>query len=238
VFVQEDGGVCLAERTVRVQARLAGELGATLREECPVDRIGAVGSGVEVVTADGETYRARVAVVTAGPWAADLLASAGIRLPLVPSFEQVTYFRLDRPAPLPTVIDWEADPVHTPYLVPDPTAPGDFKIALHLSGPPVHADERPLDPDPDRVGRVEAYAEERLIGFRSVDRTDTCLYTNTPDEDFVLDRIGPIVIGSPCSGHGFKFTPLIGDLLAELATGEEPSAPLGQFAATRTALRA
>jgi sarcosine oxidase len=45
----------------------------------------------------------------------------------------------------------------------------------------------------------------------------TCLYTNTPDESFVLERHGPIVVGSACSGHGFKFVPLIGRRLAELA---------------------
>ena len=47
----------------------------------------------------------------------------------------------------------------------------------------------------------------------------TCLYTNTPTQDFVIDREGPIVVGSPCSGHGFKFAPLIGRMLADLAQG-------------------
>src|SRR5581483_4966980 len=49
-----------------------------------------------------------------------------------------------------------------------------------------------------------------------------CLYTNTPDEAFVIERRGPVVVGSPCSGHGFKFTPLIGRRLAELATLAAP----------------
>jgi glycine/D-amino acid oxidase-like deaminating enzyme len=47
---------------------------------------------------------------------------------------------------------------------------------------------------------------------------DTCMYTNTADERFILERRGPVVIGSPCSGHGFKFAPLIGSRLADLAT--------------------
>ena len=54
-----------------------------------------------------------------------------------------------------------------------------------------------------------------------------------PDEDFVLDRRGPIVVASPCSGHGFKFTPLIGDLIADLATGDAPALPLAAFAIAR-----
>ncbi len=52
----------------------------------------------------------------------------------------------------------------------------------------------------------------------------TCLYTSTPDEVFVLDRAGPVIVASPCSGHGFKFAPLIGRLVADLADGVRPSA--------------
>jgi sarcosine oxidase len=238
IFVQEDGGVCRAERTVLTQARLAAELGATVRERTVVDRLRPSEAGVEVVTSDGEAFRAPVAVVTAGPWAAELLGAAGTALPLVPSFEQVTYFELDEPAPLPTIIDWETDPVHTPYWVPDPAAPGHFKIALHMSGPPVEPDERTFDPDPARVSAVETYAAEHVSRYRPTGRTDTCLYTNTPDEDFVIDRVGPLVIGSPCSGHGFKFVPFVGEQLARLATGEPPSVDLRRFSASRPALTA
>lgn len=237
IFVQEDGGVCRAERTVLAQARVAAEHGATIREETTVDHLGPAGDGVEVVTSDGEVVRAPVAVVTAGPWAGALLRSAGVDLPLVPSFEQVTYFELDDPSPIPTVIDWDEDPVRTPYWVPDPAEPGHFKIALHMSGPSVDADERTFDPDPVRVERVERYASEHVTGHRPTGRTDTCLYTNTPDEEFVIDRVGPIVIGSPCSGHGFKFVPFIGEQLARLAVGESPQVDLTRFAASRTALQ-
>ena len=237
IFVQEDGGVCRAERTVLAQARLASELGATVRERTVVDRVRRASEGVEVLTREGEAIEADVAVVTVGPWARGLLSRAGVELPLVPSFEQVTYFEMDEPAPLPTVVDWHADPVHTPYWVPDPAEPGHFKIALHLSGPPVDADERSFEPDPVRVDAVERYAAEHVTGYRPTGRTDTCLYTNTPDEDFVIDRIGPIVIGSPCSGHGFKFVPFIGEQLARLAVGKRPEVDLARFAASRSALR-
>lgn len=237
IFVQEDGGVCRAERAVLAQARVAAAHGATIREQTTVAHLGPAGDGVEVVTMDGEVVRAPVAVVTAGPWAGTLLRSAGVDLPLVPSFEQVTYFELDDPSPLPTVIDWDEDPVQTPYWVPDPAEPGHFKIALHMSGPSVDADARTFDPDPVRVERVRRYASEHVTGYRPTGRTDTCLYTNTPDEEFVIDRVGPIVIGSPCSGHGFKFVPFIGEQLARLTVGESPEVDLTRFAASRTALR-
>jgi glycine/D-amino acid oxidase-like deaminating enzyme len=54
----------------------------------------------------------------------------------------------------------------------------------------------------------------------------SCLYTDTPNDDFVLDRVGPLVLASPCSGHGAKFAPVIGELIADLATG---SAPVPRF---------
>ena len=62
---------------------------------------------------------------------------------------------------------------------------------------------------------------------------ETCLYTNTPDDEFVLDRLGPIVVGSPCSGHGFKFAPLIGKILADMATGTPIALRLEAFRAGR-----
>ncbi|MGZ8606474.1 MAG: FAD-dependent oxidoreductase [Actinomycetota bacterium] len=228
VFVQEDGGVCLAERTVRAQARLAAEAGATVLEGVRVEGIVATGIGAEVRT-EAETYRAPVVVVTAGPWAGDLLRTADIDLPLVPSFEQVTYFELDEPSPLPTIIDWDLTPPRTPYTVPNPEESGRFKVALHMSGPPVDADGRSFDPDPVRVARVTEYVASRFGPHHAVGGTDTCLYTNTPDEDFVLDRRGCVVIGSPCSGHGFKFAPLIGRILADLATAQPAPLPIERF---------
>ena len=235
-FVQEEGGVCMAERTVRAQARVALAHGATILEQTEVERMTVRGVGVEVNTV-GETYRAPLAVVTAGPWAGPLLRDAGIDLPLVPSFEQVTYFALEDPSPLPTIIDWSMTPPSTPYVVPNPEEPGHFKVALHMSGPPVDADERSFEPDPARVRRVTEYAATRFAPNHPERWTDTCLYTNTPDEDFVLDRRGSVVIGSPCSGHGFKFAPFVGRVLADLVTGHSPPIPLERFRSSRPALR-
>jgi sarcosine oxidase len=232
-FVQEDAGVCLAERTVRAQARLAVEAGATVRERVTVQRIVATGTGAEVHAGD-ESFRAPIVVVTAGPWAGDLLRTAGLDLPLVPTLEQVTYFRLQEPSPLPTLIDWDVTP-HIPYAVPHPEDPGAFKVALHLSGPPVDPDARSFDPDPDRVARVVDYAAARFALHGDDGGTQTCLYTNTPDEDFVLDRRGPVVIGSPCSGHGFKFAPLLGRILADLALARPAPLPIERFLTVRFA---
>ena len=252
VVFQPDGGVLRASRTVQVQARLAGEAGADLREETVVVSIVPTAEGAEVVTEHGEVFSAPTVVVTAGPWAGPLLTTAGIDLPLRPSLEQATYFRLergdppetravdDRPAgPLPTIIDWFFDEAQPPYLVPDPFGPdpGGFKVGLHHSGPATEADTRSFDGDPDRVGRERAWVDEHIGAASPIGRTDTCLYTLTPDEDFILDRLGPVVVASPCSGHGFKFVPLFGQVIADLATGAAPAFPLEPYAMDRPGLR-
>ena len=124
--------------------------------------------------------------------------------------------------------------MNVPYAVPDPEEPGSFKIALDRSGPDVDAETRSFEPDPERLALVEAWARERFHDFEATGETDTCLYTNTPDGEFLIDRIGPIVVGSPCSGHGFKFGPLIGKILADLATGVTAPLLTRAFAADRT----
>ena len=65
---------------------------------------------------------------------------------------------------------------------------------------------------------------------------DTCLYDNTRDEDFIVDRVGNVVIAAGTSGHGFKFGPVLGELLAALADGCEPPIDITRFRRDRTRL--
>jgi sarcosine oxidase len=246
VLVQELGGVCMAERTVRAQARVAAEAGATVLKETVVEGILPSGdAGVEVTTTRGDAFRAPVAVVTAGPWSATLLRTAGLDLPLVPSFEQVTYCRLaGEPHPFPTITDWTGVSTLTlpsdgdgssnlPYALPNPEEPGSIKMALDRSGPDVDPDARSFEPDAERLERLAGWASKRFLPLEETQPPETCLYTNTPDGEFVLDRLGPIVVGSPCSGHGFKFAPLIGKILADMATGRPIGLRLDAFRAGR-----
>ena len=189
------------------------------------------------VTTASEEFWAPVAVVSAGAWATELLGAVDLDLALVPTQEQVTYFDLDQVDILPSIIDWGTDPATPPYLVPDPWEPGRFKMGLHHSGPAVDPASARLPLDPVRLRRVNDYLSARLAPHHEVGEVETCLYTNTPDEDFVLDRVGPIVVASPCSGHGFKFTPLMGAAIADLATGVAPPFPLTRFRVDRPGLR-
>ena len=233
---QPEGAILRADEAIGAQVGLARAAGAELRERTVVDSLRPTGEGVELVTSGGDVIQAPTAIVAAGAWAAPLLRDVGIDLPLRPTLEQSTYFRMEGSA-IPTIIDWDAAPSQPPYLVPDPFQPGEFKAGSHLSGPVIDLDARSFDPDADREASTIAWVGGRLASQPQLVQTETCLYTTTPDEDFVIDRIGPLVVASPCTGHGFKFAPLIGEVLADLATGEQPPIPLDRFRADRPALR-
>ena len=235
---QPEGAILRADEAIGAQARSARVAGAELREHTIVEALRPAGDGVEIVTSGGEMIRAPVAIVAAGAWTAPMLEGAGIHLSLRPTLEQSTYFDAgEEGSSFPTVIDWDSAPEQPPYLVPNPFRVGEVKAGAHLSGPAVDPDARSFEPDADREARTVMWVGEHLASRPPLLRTETCLYTTTPDEDFVIERIGPLVVASPCSGHGFKFAPLIGEVLADLATGEQPAVPLDRFRVDRPGLR-
>jgi sarcosine oxidase len=106
-----------------------------------------------------------------------------------------------------------------------PTPGEGVKVGEHGTGPEVDPD-RQTEPDPAGIERLKRYVERWLPGLDPSPRSvETCLYTTTPDEHFVVGRSGRIVVGSPCSGHGFKFAPVVGRMLSELALGRGNPAP-------------
>jgi len=158
-----------------------------------------------------EDLDADVVVVTAGPWVRRLVPDLPVRV----TRETLAYFRRDGPPP-PSI--GELNPVtggHAMYSLYDPVL--GLKVGAHHAGAEVDPDgEAP--PDPAILERISAWVRERLPGVDPVPvGADTCLYTSTADLPFILERRGRVVVGSPCSGHGFKFAPVIGRRLAELA---------------------
>ena len=175
--------------------------GAQVREHVRVDSVDEDGDGV--VAGD---VRARVAVVTAGAWAPALVG-----VDATPTRETTSYFSLDEP--VPSVIEPNGGSAHGYALA----APGiGLKAGLHQSGPTVDPDE-PGGPDAEIAERTVAWVERRFRVAGPAVRVETCLYTRRANDEFLLERKGRIVVGSPCSGHGFKFAPLIGQRLAALA---------------------
>jgi sarcosine oxidase len=94
-------------------------------------------------------------------------------------------------------------------------------VGFHHVGPVVHPDQRTLRPVPELADALRDYVAEWFPGL-DPDSAEpiSCTYTSTDSEDFVLDRRGRIVVGAGFSGHGFKFTPAVGSVLADLATDD------------------
>jgi sarcosine oxidase len=208
---QPDGGVIAATRAVRAFLRSAGAHSATLRDST---RVVSVGASAEVTT-DEDSEGFDVAVVTAGAWAKPLVVSLGIDLPTRPTRETVAYFDFDEPR-LTTLVEWGDPPV---YALPN--GDGVMKVGEHIAGPTTDPDDEGRANE-ESVRKLSAWVARRFPSANPQPRhAETCIYTNTPDESFILERHGDVVIGSPCSGHGFKFAPLIGERLAALATAPE-----------------
>jgi sarcosine oxidase len=218
VVHQPDAGRLDADAVVTTLHAEAARHGAEARFSTAVTGAQPTPYGI-VVETTGEPVEARVAVVAAGAWLPGLLPEMPAPQGLPPfrvTQEQPVYFAArDAATAWPSFIHWRAEGV--PYY--GLGAPGDgVKAGEHGSGRVVSPDAR-LPVDADAVARVEAYAAAWLPGAVPVaTRVDSCLYTTTPDESFVLRREGPLVVCSPCSGHGFKFVPEIGRLAATLAS--------------------
>jgi glycine/D-amino acid oxidase-like deaminating enzyme len=158
---------------------------------------------------------AEVVVVTAGSWVNELL---DYPLPVKVTRETVCYFRPENGRPIPSLVSFKPDShTHDMYSLADPVY--GLKVGAHHAGPDADPNE-PGESDPRLIEQIASWAREtyRLSEPDPV-AAETCLYTTTPDETFILERRGRLVIGSPCSGHGFKFAPAIGERLADLATG-------------------
>jgi sarcosine oxidase len=153
---------------------------------------------------------ADVVVLTVGAWIRRFVPDVPVRV----TRETVAFFRHDGP-PLPSVVELNAASRHAMYALHDPDH--GLKVGVHFGGPETDPD---LEEGPDEA-LVAGISEWVAARFPAADPApvgaQSCLYTSTVDESFVLERRGRIVIGSPCSGHGFKFAPAIGRRLADLA---------------------
>jgi sarcosine oxidase len=217
---QPDAGIVLADKAVRalISSALAGP--AELHEGEPAREV-RVENGRARVATDLATYSAGVVVVTAGAWAKGLLAPLGIDLPVMPTRETVAYFSMADELSVPTIVDWSAaqgaNGSPGPHVIYSLPSPGDgIKAGEHHAGPITNPDDVG-EVDNASVARISQWVADR---FPKADadpmHAETCIYTNTSNERFIIERHGPVVVGSACSGHGFKFGPLTGMHLAEL----------------------
>ena len=219
---QPDGGFVLSERAIAGYAHLALAGGADLRGHEAVTAWQPDGDGVVVRTARGE-YRARRLIVSAGAWASRLLPSLAELA--VPERQVLMWSRTLRPERY-AVGSFPVFILDVPegrfYGFPEYGIPG-FKLGLFH-----HRRER-VDPDVWDRSVIEPEDEDVLRAgtrqyFPGADgpalTLKSCMFTNTPDEHFIIDRLPEapqVVVVSPCSGHGFKFASVIGEIAADLA---------------------
>ncbi|TDE12180.1 FAD-dependent oxidoreductase [Jiangella asiatica] len=217
VLHQPDAGRILADRTVQVLHRRAVAHGAELRHASPVRRIDVAGDRATVIT-DDATLIARRVVVAAGSWSQDLLGNV-LNLPrMVVTQEQPAHFAPSEAADWPSFLHHgdPGRPSRHMYGAYGLVSPGEgVKVGLHGTGIRCHPDQRTFRPDPRGADILRSYVREWVPGV-DPDSAEfiSCLYTTTDNEDFVIDRRGPLVVVAGFSGHGFKFTPAIGHLVA------------------------
>lgn len=235
---QADAAIVPAARSTAVLQQRAQWHGAVLRDRCPVHAVHETGGGVDVVTAAG-TVRCDTVVLCTDAWTNDLLAPLAAALPLTVTREQVTYLAVARPddfAPgrLPIWI-WMDDPSFYGFPTYGEAA---VKVAQDCGGAPADPDRRSFAPDAGNLDRVTGFAHRTLRGTGRPLRTVTCLYTLTPDRDFALGSPpghDAVVVGLG-AGHGFKFAPTIGRLLAGIVAGRRDDPRLAAFTLDRPAL--
>ena len=235
---QPDSAVLFADEIVRNLWDCVREDGVDALSETEVASIDLVDDRVEIRTTDGRSWSGAHLVLAAGGWTGRWLEALGIDAPLVVTRELLAYFPQlgtvgHEAGVMPNVIDY-----HTPdpfYCVPQVRVAG-VKAGYHRTGRTVEAD------DPEEVDGANLAAVQDFIGRRcphlSRDPVAVhhCLYTNSADFHFILDRhpeYDHVVLAAGFSGHGFKFGPVLGEILAALLFNEPPPFDMSLFGLER-----
>lgn len=237
---QRDGGIAPAAKCNAAHQRIARELGATLRDQTPVLSIKPLQNEYEIQVHDN-VYRCKKLIVANGAWSNQALSHFGIQYPLTVTQEQVTYFIPSKPEQFTTsnfpMWIWMDEPSFYGFPIYGENA---VKVAQDLGGEEVTADTRSFDPNIKALERVESFVKKIMPGAHGpILYTKTCLYTLTPDRDFVIDAMPGhsncfLTIGA---GHAFKFSSVIGRILSELAIDGKTKSDIRHFKADRPILK-
>jgi sarcosine oxidase len=235
---EPETGFLRASRCVLAQARLARALGADLREGVRVEAVDPAPGGIRVRAA-GAVHCFDAVVMAPGPWAASLPGPAPV-MPVRVSRQQYAHFvpaaqrESFAPGTFPVWIDLDREVYGFPEHDDHPGA----KVADHARGPshdPDSADREPRE-EPDAYLRDYLATRIPLLAGGEITHRKVCLYTLTPDEDFLLDHLPQeprVWLCGGLSGHGFKFTVFLGWLLSRLVAGKDHGCNLRRFALGR-----
>jgi sarcosine oxidase len=228
------GGRAHADRTVAALKRVAAEHGADIRHDTRVKAVLPAGDHAEIRT-DDETLLASAVVVSTGAWTASLIGDV-LRLPaLTVTREQPAHFPPRDPGtPWPSFIHHQIGTPTRDTATPRGTyglsSVDGVKVGFHAVGPVVHPDEPGMDVDEQRLRVLQDYVAAWVPGVDAErPAAAPCLYTLTDDSDFVIDRVGPLTVAAGFSGHGFKFTPEIGRIVADLVLNGRPASERFRF---------
>jgi sarcosine oxidase len=242
-FYQADYSLLAADDCVRAMAEQAVAHGAHLNQNETVIGVEPTVNGVRVATS-ANTYEADRVVLCAGSWMLPILQTLGINVQLQVSREQVVFMAVKNPAeyslgrfPLALQRYANSRSLGSAFPIFNHTAP---KFMVDRIGTPV----APEDPDrpinQDQLDITVDWAKQLMNGLTGdIVEVVSCRYTMTPDEDFILGthpQYTQIVLASPCSGHGFKFASVIGDILTDLALTGNTAHDIGRFKHDRAGL--
>jgi sarcosine oxidase len=239
VMFQEASGIVAAAAANATHRRVAVELGATLMDNARVTSVRAVGGGYELI-AGGVTYRAERLIVTADAWTNEILEQLWRPINFTVTQEQVHYYssrdlEAFDPDRFPIWI-WMGDPSF--YGFPAFGESG-AKIGRDVGGPVVTGDTRSMDPDPTYGAVLDQFMQEHLPGgFGPYLRQRTCLYTMTPDRDFVIDLVPGherAAVGQGAA-HAFKFASVFGKSLVELVYDGKAQSDVSDWSIDRETL--
>jgi sarcosine oxidase len=231
---EKRAGILFPEECIKAHLEGAAVRGAEIRCGEVVETIVPSGDGVEVRTSKGR-YLAGKVIVSAGAWVGELLPE--LRLPLTIERQVVCWFTgggaVLQPDRMPVYI-WEYMPGRLFYGFPDMGR--GIKIGFHHGGRHIRPEELRQDANAEEIGEIREIARTYLAIEPVFGDASVCMYTNTPDEDFIIDEYPgcpQILVLSPCSGHGFKFSSIVGKIAGDWAMGQKAAFDLRPFAIGR-----
>ncbi len=234
--LEKRAGILFPEECIKAHLTGAAARGAEIRVEEVVQKIEACGDGVKVATSKGRFLAGKV-IVSAGAWVGELLPE--LRLPLYIERQVVCWFKdagggtVLRPDRMPVYI-WEYEAGRMFYGFPD-MGQG-IKIGFHHGGRHIRPDELRQDAGSDEIQEIQEIAGKWLAIDPVFNSASVCMYTNTPDEDFIIGEYPgspQILVLSPCSGHGFKFSSVVGKIAGDWALGRPVGFDLKPFGLAR-----
>lgn len=238
---QAESGIAPAAKCNAAHLKLAQQHGAVVKDGAGETAVSDQGGSI-TVKAGGETYRCRKLIVANGAWTNHTLAQFGRKLPLTVTQEQVVYY--DTPYAAEFMPDrfpiwiWMDEPSFYGFPVYGEAGP---KAAQDVGGEVVTAESRSFAPNPALQQRVNDFVQRILPrAYGPPILSKTCLYTLTPDRDFVIDTLpeNPNVIVAVGAGHAFKFASVIGRILSELALKGTTDQDISAFRINRDILLA